>query len=68
MTPDRDMALLRERLLLRPDQVARILNCSRRTVYLLIAGGQLRRTADRPYRVPADSVRAYLDGQGISIG
>ena len=59
-----DLSLLEKEILLRVDQVAGILNCSKRHVYNLLAAGdlELRKTGEvKGYRIPTDSVRKYLE-------
>jgi len=62
-----DLSLLEKELLLRVDQVAALLNCSKSHVYNLLAAGdlELRRTGEvKGYRIPTDSVRKYLKRRG----
>ncbi|WP_028574342.1 helix-turn-helix domain-containing protein [Desulfonatronovibrio hydrogenovorans] len=58
-----DKDLLSTRVLLRPDEVARILRLSKKSVYRLARTGQIKPTSDTPVRYTARSVRAYINSQ-----
>lgn len=60
-TSDRDM--LNSRVLLRPDEVARVLRLSKKSVYRLARTGYLTSTQDSPVRYTARSVRMYIKSQ-----
>ena len=51
-----------EKTFLRPDEVAEILEISRRSVYRLIKQGELMamRVGDRPLRIPRKELRDYI--------
>jgi excisionase family DNA binding protein len=58
-----DWTLLETRALLRPDEVARILRCSKRTVYRLVKLQVLDGVSAgraRGLRIPATSLREYI--------
>jgi len=57
-----EQRILEKKSLLRPDEVARILGCSKRTVYRLIEAGALDAVTvgvRRGLRVKASSLREY---------
>lgn len=62
MTDIPDSKILETKLLLRPDEVARILSVSKMTVYRLCQRGELHAIRIRNnIRVKTDSVKAFLE-------
>jgi excisionase family DNA binding protein len=63
------MEFLLNKRFFRPDEVARLLALSRRTIYRMIRDGRLRavRWGSGPWRIPQEALRAILppDGQEI---
>lgn len=56
----RDYELLEKRVLLRPDEAARILRVSKRSIYRRCLQGDLKVASSRPLRITAQSVKDYI--------
>ena len=55
-----DFELLEKKILLRPDEVAKILRVSKRSVYRRCLQGRLKIAAAQPIRITAQSVKNYI--------
>jgi excisionase family DNA binding protein len=56
------MLLLMHKRFFRPDEVARLLDLSRRTIYRMIRDGRLHavKWGSGPWRIPGEALRALL--------
>lgn len=63
------MILLINKRFLRPDEVARLLALSRRTIYRMIRDGRLHavKWGSGPWRIPREALRALLPPDGAEI-
>jgi len=63
------MILLTNKRFFRPDEVARLLDLSRRTIYRMIRDGRLHavKWGSGPWRIPREALRALLPADGPEI-
>jgi excisionase family DNA binding protein len=63
------MLLLNNKRFFRPDEVARLLALSRRTIYRMIGDGRLHavKWGSGPWRIPRESLRDLLPPEGPEI-
>jgi excisionase family DNA binding protein len=63
------MISLTNKRFFRPDEVARLLDLSRRTIYRMIRDGRLHavKWGSGPWRIPREALRALWPADGLEI-
>lgn len=64
------MGLLLNKRFFRPDEVAQLLDLSRRTIYRMLRDGRLAgvRWGSGPWRIPRETLVALLAAEGLEVG